>query len=226
MLGMPQSSTTSGLDLLNPTRRTLLVALKNLSEATTDQLAQETYLSPGAVRAHLLALESQGLVSYERLRGGPGRPRHMFRVTRSGEALFPQLYAEMANLLLAALEDEDPGVKERVYSQFFDNQVQLALGVVRSSGSGQRVRELADLVHRFGFFPTLETPAEGTAELTLRHCPLISVARNHPAICEVECAALSTVVGSAVVFRSAHRVAGDPVCTYTIQWPPPGCDAP
>jgi len=64
--------------------------MKDRREITIDQLSEETLLSPGAVRQHLLALEAQGLVSYIRVREGPGRPRHVFRLTTQGEDLFPQ----------------------------------------------------------------------------------------------------------------------------------------
>src|SRR5829696_6288926 len=113
------ASTGGSLEFLSSSRQLLLVAIKNRGEATTDELARETYLSPGAVRQHLLALEAQGLVSYLRIRNGPGRPRHVFRLTGHGEELFPQLYSEVANVLFAAIEAEDEAVVERVFQRLW-----------------------------------------------------------------------------------------------------------
>ena len=106
--------TGGALDFFSSPRQVLLIALKNLGEATTEQLARETYVSPGAVRTHLLALAAQGLVTYDRIRNGPGRPRHMFRLTGAGESIFPQRYADLANMLFAAIGEEDEGAMARV----------------------------------------------------------------------------------------------------------------
>jgi predicted ArsR family transcriptional regulator len=215
MLGEP--STGGALEFFSSTRQMLLVAIKNVGEATTEQLARETYLSPGAVRAHLLALEAQGLVSFDRLRDGPGRPRHVFRLTRNGERLFPQRYAEMANTLFSAIESEDEAVIERVFERLVQDQVELANASIQARTRPERLLELVAFVERYGFFPRLESVDNGPAVITLRHCPLLSVATAHPAVCEVECRALRTVLPGAAVERTQHRLDGDPVCTYTIK---------
>lgn len=211
------ASNMGSLEFLSPTRQMLLVAIKNSRAATTDQLARETFLSPGAVRQHLLALEAQGLVTYVRLRDGPGRPRHVFQLTRSGEELFPQLYSEMANVILAALELEDDLVVERVIQRLIEGQVEAADARVRAMSHPERLLELVQFLERYGYFPLLEMVDNGPASLTLRHCPLLKLATNHPAICDVECRSLRRVMPGATIERTAHRLTGDPVCSYEIR---------
>jgi len=223
---MAGSSALSSLEFLSSTRQVLLVAIKNDGEATTEQLARETFLSPGAVRSHLLALEAQGLVGYVRVRDGPGRPRHVFRLTSNGESLFPQLYSEIANILLTAIEDEDATLVERVLDRYLQSQLKLAEENLTAATRPERLLELVDMVDRFGFFPRLEVVDNGPADLTLRHCPLLAVAENHSAVCEVECRALNQVLPGADVKRTAWRLEGDTVCTYTITWPEEPAAAP
>lgn len=206
----------SSLEFLSATRQALLVAIKNQGEATTDQLARETFLSPGAVRQHLLALEAQGLVSYVRLREGPGRPRHVFRLTDHGEELFPQQYALMANEILRALSREDSSMVDRVFRRIADAQVKLATGAVKGQSRGERLLELVQFIERYGYFPHLEVVDNAGATLTLRHCPLLNVAAEHPGICEIECSAMRAVLGTEAITRVLHRLAGDSVCAYTI----------
>ena len=214
-----QSRASGGsLEFLSSTRQTLLIALKNSGEATTEQLARETFLSPGAVRQHLLSLEAQGLVAFARRRDGPGRPRHVFRLTSGGERLFPQLYAEMANTLLVAIEAEDEAVVERVIDRLVHAQVRLAEDIVLSGSRNERVYELVQLIERFGYFPRLEVLGDDPATLTLRHCPLLSVANRHPGLCRVECEAMARVLPGARVTRTAHRLQGDATCSYEITW--------
>jgi len=209
------------LEFLSSTRQVLLVAIKKDGEATTEQLARETYLSPGAVRQHLLALEAQGLVRFDRLRDGPGRPRHVFRLTANGERLFPQVYAEVANVILAAVEAEDPRVLERVFDRLVREQVEVANDIVRARTRPERLLELVQLVERYGYFPNLEVVDNGPARLTLRHCPLLSVAQKHPDMCRAECEAMKSVLPRANIERTAHRLAGDSVCSYEVTWETP-----
>ncbi|MGE3077078.1 MAG: helix-turn-helix transcriptional regulator [Dehalococcoidia bacterium] len=206
----------SSLELLSAPRRVLLQALKEGGEATTEQLANSTFLSPGAVRQHLLALTAQGLVSYVRVREGPGRPRHVFRLTAHGEELFPQLYSRVANIILAAVEQEDPDVADRILARLLHEQLETAKETVQSTSKADRLLEVAKLVERYGFIPKLEVMEDAPAVLTLRHCPLIEVAAQHPRLCEVECEALKSVLPGASVTRTAHRLDGDDDCRYEI----------
>lgn len=206
----------SSLDLLSAPRQALVVAMKNLGEATTEELARETSLSPGAVRAHLIALEVQGVVNYVRLRSGPGRPRHVFRLTNRGEELFPQQYARMANLLVEAIEAEDSGLVDRVFERLVAEQVDAAGSDVSAPTRPERLRELSEFVDQCGYVPLLEVLDNGPAAITLRHCPVIHIAREHPMICEIECRVLSALMPNSRFERVKHRLAGDPVCTYTI----------
>ena len=207
---------SGSLEFLSSTRQVLLVAIKNDGEATTEQLARETFLSPGAVRSHLLALEAQGLVTFMRLRDGPGRPRHMFRLTKNGERLFPQLYAAMANLLMEAIEAEDTQVVERVFDRLVAEQVEMASPSLAAKAFPERLLELVGFVESYGYFPKLEVLDNGPADLSLRHCPLLSVAKSHPGICAVEKRAMERVLPGALIERTAHRVEGDPVCVYRV----------
>lgn len=215
MLGEPSSGGT--LEFFSPTRQMLLVAIKAGGEATTEQLARDTYLSPGAVRAHLLALEAQGLVSFDRVREGPGRPRHVFRLTSNGERLFPQRYAELATTLLNAVKREDAATTRRILDRLVEGQASLAGSNLSAPGHPERLLQLVDFIERYGFLPRLESLDNGPARLSFGHCPILSVASQHPEICDVECEALRVVLPRANITRTQHRLDGDDLCTYTIE---------
>lgn len=217
---MQDPAIRTSLELLAAPRRVLLEALKQDGEATTEQLAQSTFLSAGAVRQHLLALTAQGLVSFVRVREGPGRPRHVFRLTERGEEVFPQIYSHVANAVLTALEEEDPEVVDRIFNRLLTAQVALANSAIEATSNAGRVLELAEVLDVYGFYPKVELADNAPALLTLRHCPLIRVASEHPRLCEVECEALKAVLPGASVVRTAHRLAGDDVCRYEITFGP------
>lgn len=218
MLGDPSNSGTLGF--LSETRQFLLIAIKNRGPATTEELSRDTHLSAGAVRQHLLALEAQGLVTFDRLRDGPGRPRHMFRLTGHGEDLFPQQYAKLAGLLFTAIESEDAGVRERVLQRLVEAQVELVEANVQGDSTAERLLEVAHLIEGYGYFPLLELVDDSPATMSLRHCPLLSLARRHPHICQAEADALRVVLPGAGVRRTLHRLDGDAICQYTVANPP------
>lgn len=204
------------LEYFTPTRQALITAIKALGEASTEELARETYLSPGAVRQHLLSLEAQGLVTFTKVREGPGRPRHVFRLTPRGESLFPQQYADIAVALLAALRGESTELFERVLARVVDDQAQLAELQIAAAGRHDRLPAVFELLERYGYLPRLELIDGGVARIVLRHCPLLRLAEQVPEVCDAECAVLRTVLPGTAVERVEHRLAGDPVCTYQV----------
>ena len=203
------------LQFFSPTRQALLAAMKDRGEITIDQLSEETLLSPGAVRQHLLALEAQGLVSYIRVREGPGRPRHVFRLTTQGEDLFPQQYAFVANEVLRALTDEGEDLVDRVFTRITESQVKLVTEQVNAPERKDRIDQLVDLLDQSGYFPLLDLSNDLPATITLRHCPVLRVASEFPRIFEVESHAIRSVFPGAVT-RTKHRPDGDAVCEYCI----------
>lgn len=215
MLGS-DSPQGGSLEYLTPTRQALVMAIKALGEATTDQLARETFLSPGAVRQHLLSLEAQGLVSFTKVREGPGRPRHVFRLTPRGESLFPHQYADIAVALITAIRGESPELLDRVLGRVVESQAELAEHHIAAAARHSRLAGVIDLLERYGYFPRLEVEDRGAARIVLRHCPLLRLAAQVPEVCDAECAVLRAVLPGMAVTRVEHRLAGDSLCTYEL----------
>ena len=91
---MSQTATAPGHERLNPTlaslpatRRGILVALKKRGEAGVEDLSGALGITVSAVRQHLAGLASAGFVSHRAVKGGPGRPRHLYRLSAGAEAL-------------------------------------------------------------------------------------------------------------------------------------------
>ena len=76
---MPEA--TTALDSLPATRRQILQHIKMQGEAAADDLARHLRLTVTAVRQHLTGLAADGLVEHRPAVKGPGRPRHLFRLT-------------------------------------------------------------------------------------------------------------------------------------------------
>jgi predicted ArsR family transcriptional regulator len=76
-------------------------------------------------------------------------------------------------------------------------------------------RRVEAMLTERGYFAEA-TVSDGGAELALRMCPLLSVARRNPALCDAELECLKEGLQAYTVTRSAHRLAGAGHCVYSI----------
>lgn len=204
----------SALDLLDPTRKCLIVSLKQHGRASAETLADSSFLSVGAARQHLQALVDQGFVCFEAERKGPGRPRHLYQLTSEGDSLFPQSYGAALDIVLDAVGEEGPEVRDRVIERFSQARFKRIVAAVDAT-PGDRVEAATQVLYNGGFLVTV-SPDEGGTLVTLHHCPIVDIARRHPGICQGEAAALAAAFGGEVAERRLHRLSGDTVCSYLV----------
>jgi len=91
------------------------MAIKRAGEARADQLAETLHVTVSAVRQHLAVLSDDGLVSHRVVRGGPGRPAHLYRLSDLGDGLFPRTYGAIVTELLGELEAEAPELVDKLF---------------------------------------------------------------------------------------------------------------
>ena len=118
-----------------------------------ESLAQELFLSAGAVRQNLSGLTAQGIVKYGIERGGPGRPRHIYQLTADGQRLFPDFYDELAVALVTAVEAEASEVAERVLNRVAEVMFSGLAARVESRRPDQRVPEVVKVLNEYGYLP-------------------------------------------------------------------------
>lgn len=205
---------SSALDLLPPTRRALLTAIKERGAAHVETLAGVVFLTPSAVRQHLAALVAQGILIYTVERIGPGRPRHVFEVAPLGETLFPQAYDSYLDIVLSAVEAEAEDVHERVALRMAGLAGALDDSCADGEAGPARVEALLDRYARFGFLPELRSGSTGDLHLRLQCCPLQRLVAKHPLICAAERRCMEEALGREVGVE-AHRLSGDACCEYT-----------
>jgi DeoR family suf operon transcriptional repressor len=209
---MPHSS----LDLLDPTRRAILVALKRLHSATAEEVAAHCFLSVGAARQHLQTLEAQGFIDHEPERRGPGRPRHRYLLTPRAEALFPKLHHEALISLLEAVAAEPVETRERILERLEARVIDTYRATLERESRGSPLRGAVAVFEDAGYMPEVEE-RPGETRLVLHHCPVAEAAAAHPLLCEVEQRCLAAAVRRTPLRRTAWQPAGDPVCAYVFE---------
>jgi DeoR family suf operon transcriptional repressor len=209
---------TASLASLPTTRRAILVGLKKRGEARAEELAGDLRITASAVRQHLTGLVANGFVGHREVKGGPGRPKHLYSLTPAAEALFPKRYSDLTNEVLAIVEDEDPKLLDKVFERRRDARVTNALPRLAAAGPelAGRVAELATILDEDGYLAQWEHLDDGTFRITEHNCAVLGVAQRYGQACSSEIEFLRTVLSDASVERTHHILAGAHRCAYLI----------
>ncbi len=199
------------------TRQDLLLTLKRTGGARAEELAAALQITASAVRQHLSGLAADGLVVHEERRGGPGRPKHVYRLTESAEALFPKRYGDLAAELLEYVEDADPAMVERLFAK--RRQRRIAEAKARTAGKpfGEQVAELTRILDEDGYLAAVEPMDDGSYRIVEHNCAILEVARRYGHACSSELEFIRKVLPTAKVERVQHMMAGAHVCAYEVK---------
>ncbi|MBC6463522.1 helix-turn-helix transcriptional regulator [Actinomadura sp. HBU206391] len=186
---------------------------------TASGLGRLVGLTPAAIRRHLDALLSEGMIEIRRARPqaqrGRGRPAKLFAITDAGRSAFVHAYDDLATSALRFLAET---AGEQAVAKFAHRQLaelEQRLGpVVRAVPPHQRVRALAEALSSDGYAASASKApqAGGGEQLCQHHCPVAHVAAEFPQLCEAETEAFGRLLGTPVQ-RLATIAHGDGVCT-------------
>jgi len=173
-------------------------------------------VSANAVREQLQQLQQTGLVAAAKLRRGAGRPAHVYSLTEKAQLLFGQGY----DLLLKLLLDEIILRDGAEHAQTLLNAVGARLADDVTHGA--RVNDLRAQVQRViealdqrGVPIALHEAEEGVA-LREWTCPYLSLAREHPGICEMEQQMLERALHAQVTIAE-RMIDGHAGCRFVVK---------
>lgn len=185
-----------------------VVTLLRRGRRTVDDLAKALGLTDNAVRAHIAALERDGLVAQTGVRRGGGKPAYAYDLTPEAEALFPKAYGALLHELLDVLGERLPpdGVGDML------REVGHRMAVGRTAPGGDLRERVAYAVALLGDLGGLAEVEERDGGFVIRgcSCPLATAVEGHPEACLLAETLLTDVVGV-------------PVRQVCDQGPPPSC---
>jgi DeoR family transcriptional regulator, suf operon transcriptional repressor len=165
------------IGLLGETKRRILEELQH-QPSTAQALAGKFDVQTSAVRGHLDALETQGLVKATFKRAGVGRPRKVYELTDAGQEVFPRRY----HLLLTRIVEHLAEKEGRAYTaRLLAEVAQDIASDLRVPAQGtveQRAFALAQALNTLGFDAALEQTAQGLV-LVRRNCIFLESAKEH-----------------------------------------------
>lgn len=203
------------------TRRAIIDQLKTTGPMDTRALGAALGVTATAIGQHLAQLRQDGMVTFEDVPNGRGRPQRHWSLTDNATALFPDHHDElMAGMLTAVQETFGPAGMERLLEARAEQQrTQYAREIDRNASLQERVQQLAAIRSREGYMAEVEA-AEGGAgwQLIENHCPICTAAKTCQGFCAKELEVFRTVLGPAArVERTEHIIAGSRRCVYSVE---------
>jgi predicted ArsR family transcriptional regulator len=177
-------------------------------------LATQLGISRNATHQHVGALERDGLVERSAQLSTGGRPSQGFRLSPTGEALFPRQYSLLARKLIGELAtlvgpDVLPQALARI-GRDIAAEVSQRLG-----GREPNAEAIAALMRELGYEAHLaNSPARD--EIEAHNCVFHDLAMRDPGVCAVDLALLEALSGRAVEHRTC-MAKGDRSCRFALR---------
>ncbi|MGH9281050.1 MAG: helix-turn-helix transcriptional regulator [Acidimicrobiales bacterium] len=204
---------------MSGSRNDLLLALKKAGEARAEELAATLGVTVSAVRQQVDALQSEGLVTFREERGGRGRPKHHYRLTREAEGFFPKSYGDLTNELLGYVTDAQPELIDAIFERRRERRTVQAQARVAGKPFPEQVEELARILDEDGYLADFEALPNGTFRITEHNCAVLDVAERYGKACSSEIGFLRDVLPGASVERVSHMISGAHSCAYVVTPP-------
>jgi DeoR family suf operon transcriptional repressor len=208
---------TNVLDL-SLAQRHVLEVLKRHGEVTPDELAVALQISSSAVRQHLAALRTAGLVVSRKDHGHAGRPAERYRATTLAEPLFANTDDRLPIELLEHMEAEEPELIGRVFDRRRRQMVADAENRLAGRTVGEQVAILTELLDEQGYLADFEAVTAGHFRINLHNCAIWAVANRYPQACAAELDYLRALIPEASVQRVTHKTNGAHTCAYDIRF--------
>lgn len=201
-------------------RGDILVALKRLQPLTARDLAARLGVSANAIRHHLKELEAEHLVVYGREQRGVGAPTFAFRLSDTGEALFPKRYEQaLTGMLARVAETQGRSATVAMLEGEFAQLTRQLEAAIEGAPPAERVAAVARVLSDAGYMAEWDQ-REGRFRLAEHNCALRAVAEQFPEICAAEEKFLQRVLVASVE-RRQHIVSGCNTCEYAITFDAP-----
>ncbi|MEE8104496.1 MAG: metalloregulator ArsR/SmtB family transcription factor [Planctomycetota bacterium] len=204
----------------SPARDRVLHQLKARGPQTAALLAKRLSITSMAVRQHLAALESEGMVTFASERGSVGRPARIWQLTTRAEAKFPDSHGALTVDLLQAMRQ---AFGENGLQKLVEARTKAQIAAYReqlpdtSSPLEKRVAALAAIRRKEGYMAEWSR-ARDHFTLTENHCPICAAARECQGLCAGELKLFRAALGRGVkIERTEHLLEGARRCVYEIR---------
>lgn len=201
---------------MQATRKDILDLLRGRGKATVKEIGEELGLTATGIRQHLTVLERDGLVEAHEERGHVGRPALAYRLTGSGDALYPKKYDELANALIEeARKVLGPPALAQLMKSVANRFAAPHLARLSAMDHGERVGAVSEIIELRGNIVS-RSDDEGGESLRKHTCEYWNVATKNSIVCALDVEFVRQLVGEDARLTTS-LLRGDDCCTFHIK---------
>ena len=194
----------------------ILQLLQRRGPLSVKALEEALGVSTNAVREQLQHLLAADLITTSKVRHGMGRPAHVYALSDKAQALFPQSYGVIVQLLIEEIVKSSGAAAAQELLRTVGKRLGEELA---QHTEGEALRERLE-----GVVATLEqrgtpmTLSEDANTIALQgwSCPYFDLAREHNGLCEMERQMLEHALGTNVTIAE-RRFDGHAGCRFVIE---------
>ena len=204
------------LDILGDRQKQLLkFLLKTKSGLTVEELSKGLKITRNAVRQHLAALESDGLIALGPTRPSGGRPQQLYALTEKGKEVFPRHYSWFAQLVIEAIKREHgaEGMRKRLSEIGSVVATQLRTQHPGLETRAQKVERLAVVMDQLGYNARTAAVSDKSPVIEADNCVFHELAVKNPEVCHFDLAMMGTFTDSKVDHQECMARGGN-VCRF------------
>ncbi|GJM14108.1 MAG: transcriptional regulator [Pseudohongiella sp.] len=197
----------------------ILERLKTRGPQSVKILSKQLDMTTMGVRQHLAELDGRGLVAQtQEERQTRGRPVHLWKLSKSGHARFPdghsQTTIELIDVIRSSLGEES--LNRLIIERSDKIEAGYRAALDSSAELQQRIERLAQLRSEEGYMAEVRLLPDGWM-LIENHCPICSAAESCQQFCSSELEVFQRLFDDeATVTRTDHLLAGARRCAYKI----------
>jgi predicted ArsR family transcriptional regulator len=184
--------------------------------ASADEISQAFDVTKENIQYHLKTLLQDGIIQRTTLSAGkqasPGRPTYLYRLSdQSRQGNLPALADKFLTMVINA--NPSPAVQLEILRQLAGVMFPYQPATSRALNLRQTIQRL----NKQHYQATWEARAAGPY-VYFRNCPYASIIRNHPELCRLDCAILTSMLHSGVTQISKMDLDSrkPPTCTFLI----------
>jgi DeoR family suf operon transcriptional repressor len=200
------------------TKKEILKYLLKNPQSQALKIASSLKISAQAIRRHLKDLESEGLVGYEAVQSGMGRPQYLFSLSKEGKEQFPNRYSNFAVSFLDAVSETFGENKlDEVLRQQWKNKAHEYCSNIGQGSLEQRLAKLVDLRQEEGYMAEIHHQSDGAFIYCEHHCAIAEVVESYPNVCSHELEMFAEILPDVLVERTHWFKEGENICGYIIK---------
>ena len=180
--------TVSFGELMITARQKVLTYLTKNRSASAREVSRALKMSAATVRHHLRVLTSDGRLEIESTRGrdGRGRPEKVYSIPRAA------LGDNLSALADALLTEAGRSVRMEALAKRLAGESDL-----KNQPVAKRLSLVVEKLNQMNYHAKWEAGAAGP-RIIFGHCPYAAVLKNHPELCQMDVALLSSLLGRVV----------------------------